>query len=333
MQRIGEHAVVIGASMAGCWRRGCWPTRYERVTVIERDALPAGDEPRARAFRRARTATRCCRAARLCLEELLPGILARADRRRRADLRGDERDALSCSAATSSRAATAGVSSLLASRPLLEGHVRRRVRALPNVELSDRCDALGLLGDQRRPDRRRAPAAPRRRQRRRDAARRSRRGRDRPRRATARLARGARPPPPRRAAPGGRRRLRHPPSAAARRRARRRQAGAHRARGRSCRARCSCSPRSTAAGGSRPAATAATTRPTDPDGWLASPPRSPRPTSPRRSRAAEPLDDRSPRTHSRPACAAATSACAGFPAGCCRSATRSARSTRSTGRA
>ena len=33
---------------------------------------------------------------------------------------------------------------LCASRPFLEGHVRARVRALPNVRFLDRCDVVGL---------------------------------------------------------------------------------------------------------------------------------------------------------------------------------------------
>ena len=34
---------------------------------------------------------------------------------------------------------------ILASRPLIEAHVRRRVRALPGVEIRDRCDVAGLV--------------------------------------------------------------------------------------------------------------------------------------------------------------------------------------------
>jgi len=38
-----------------------------------------------------------------------------------------------------------GADVLLASRPLIEGHVRRRVRALANVTVRERCDAVDLL--------------------------------------------------------------------------------------------------------------------------------------------------------------------------------------------
>jgi 2-polyprenyl-6-methoxyphenol hydroxylase-like FAD-dependent oxidoreductase len=42
------------------------------------------------------------------------------------------------------RQADTGLVLLCASRPFLEGHVRARVRALPNVILLDRCDVVGL---------------------------------------------------------------------------------------------------------------------------------------------------------------------------------------------
>ena len=40
MRKIGDHAVVLGAGMAGCSPPGCWPTRTAGVTVLERDRLP-----------------------------------------------------------------------------------------------------------------------------------------------------------------------------------------------------------------------------------------------------------------------------------------------------
>ena len=38
----------------------------------------------------------------------------------------------------------AGCGSIVAGRPFIEGHVRRRVRAIPNVTLLDRTEALEL---------------------------------------------------------------------------------------------------------------------------------------------------------------------------------------------
>ena len=46
MRRIGEHAVVIGASMAGLPAAAALADAYERVTVLDRDTLPDGFEGR-----------------------------------------------------------------------------------------------------------------------------------------------------------------------------------------------------------------------------------------------------------------------------------------------
>ena len=72
MQRIGEHAVVIGASMAGLLAARVLADAYERVTVIERDRLPAGVEARRGVPQGAHAHTLLPRG-QACLEELLPG--------------------------------------------------------------------------------------------------------------------------------------------------------------------------------------------------------------------------------------------------------------------
>ena len=46
MKRIGEHAVVIGASMAGLLAARALSDFYSVVTVLERDQFPVSDIPR-----------------------------------------------------------------------------------------------------------------------------------------------------------------------------------------------------------------------------------------------------------------------------------------------
>lgn len=46
MRMIGEHAAVLGASMAGMMGARVLADAYERVTVLERDQLPESGEPR-----------------------------------------------------------------------------------------------------------------------------------------------------------------------------------------------------------------------------------------------------------------------------------------------
>lgn len=60
MPHVGVHAIVVGASLAGLATAATLAERFERVTVVERDTLPAGRQP-ARASRRAATATSCFR--------------------------------------------------------------------------------------------------------------------------------------------------------------------------------------------------------------------------------------------------------------------------------
>lgn len=145
---IGERAVVIGAGLGGLLAARVLADSFEQVTVIERDALPTADEPR-RAVPQGRHCHTLLPSGQLCLEQLLPGILAelvadgapsyRAMRELRCVTGGHEL----------ARGDT-GRQAVLASRPFLEGHVRRRLAELGNVALEERCDAVGLLADQSR---------------------------------------------------------------------------------------------------------------------------------------------------------------------------------------
>ena len=45
-RKIGEHAVVIGASVAGLLAARVLSDAYERVTILERDELPPAGEGR-----------------------------------------------------------------------------------------------------------------------------------------------------------------------------------------------------------------------------------------------------------------------------------------------
>jgi 2-polyprenyl-6-methoxyphenol hydroxylase-like FAD-dependent oxidoreductase len=140
---IGEHAVVIGASIAGLLAAGALSDAYRRVTIVERDELPAIGENR-KAVPQGRHAHVMLASGQRAIEELLPGITdelfaagarsCRSLREIRFVIAGHElaREA-------------SGADVLLASRPLIEGHVRRRVVAIPNVTVRVRCDAIDLV--------------------------------------------------------------------------------------------------------------------------------------------------------------------------------------------
>ena len=46
MSKLGQRAIVCGASMAGLLAAGVLPDFYEAVTLVERDRLPDGHEQR-----------------------------------------------------------------------------------------------------------------------------------------------------------------------------------------------------------------------------------------------------------------------------------------------
>jgi 2-polyprenyl-6-methoxyphenol hydroxylase-like FAD-dependent oxidoreductase len=143
MQPIGNHAVVLGASMAGLATARVLADTYERVTVLERDTLPATPAHR-KGVPQSRHAHGLLAAGRVALEELFPGLTDElvANGALSGDLQAESRwynqEFRLCPGPSELRA-------VAVSRPLLEGCVRERVRALANVRVVDRCDAAGLV--------------------------------------------------------------------------------------------------------------------------------------------------------------------------------------------
>ena len=142
MERIGERAVVIGGSVAGMLAACALAEAYERVTVIDRDALPDGVDGR-RAVPQGRHAHALLPRGQICMEELLPGLVDELFAAGAARVEALEQMRFVVGGHELARGVR-GAASLFASRPFIEGHVRRRVRALPAVEVVDGCDALGL---------------------------------------------------------------------------------------------------------------------------------------------------------------------------------------------
>src|SRR4051812_16622406 len=71
---LGEHAVVLGASMAGLMTARVLADCYERVTVVERDHLPPMSETR-QGVPQARHAHLLLPSGAEAIEELFPGLL------------------------------------------------------------------------------------------------------------------------------------------------------------------------------------------------------------------------------------------------------------------
>ena len=144
MGKTGEHAVVLGGSIGGLLAATVLADAYNQVTIVDRDSLPPIGQHR-RGVPQGRHIHGLLPSGAGILEELLPGLLAELATggtpvmsdfsQTHASFGGH----LLCNAAAPVPGAI-----LQPSRPYLEGHVRARVRALPNVEIIDQCEAVGL---------------------------------------------------------------------------------------------------------------------------------------------------------------------------------------------
>ncbi|MET7771159.1 2Fe-2S iron-sulfur cluster-binding protein [Nocardia sp. NPDC005366] len=139
-----EHAVVLGASMAGLLAARVLSESFARVTVIERDDLSVpGDR---RGVPQGRHVHALLARGKRIFEELFPGVTEELLADGAVDCRSLSEMRMTIAGHTLKRSDD-GYSLLQASRPFLEWRVRNRVRALPNVELIDRCAVTGLTAD------------------------------------------------------------------------------------------------------------------------------------------------------------------------------------------
>jgi len=144
--RLGEHAVVLGASMAGLLAARVLGDFYTRVTVVERDAL--GDSVIARrGVPQGRQIHALLMRGAQAMEELLPGFLEELTADGAAEFDGADLSKLyfcmNGHVAVRTGASTQ-IRSYNMTRPFLEGHVRRRVRALANVTFLDDHDVADI---------------------------------------------------------------------------------------------------------------------------------------------------------------------------------------------
>ncbi len=145
-----EHAIVIGGSVAGLLAARALAGSYEHVTVIDRDAFPRGTDGR-RSVPQGRHCHALIARGQEAFESLLPGITEEMIDAG-APTYAPYADARFEVAGHRLARAALGITAVTASRPFIEGHVRRRIRELSNVKLREGCEARGLVAT---PDRRR----------------------------------------------------------------------------------------------------------------------------------------------------------------------------------
>jgi 2-polyprenyl-6-methoxyphenol hydroxylase-like FAD-dependent oxidoreductase len=137
-----HHAVVLGGSIAGLLAARVLADEFERVTIIERDTLPVGPVHR-RGVPHGRHVHGLLPRGRQILEELLPGLTDElvAAGAHPGDMGRNVRWHVN---GRMLRQVDTGLLALSASRPLFEGAIRDRIRALPNVSIMDGWDIVGL---------------------------------------------------------------------------------------------------------------------------------------------------------------------------------------------
>jgi 2-polyprenyl-6-methoxyphenol hydroxylase-like FAD-dependent oxidoreductase len=142
MNRIGQHAVVIGASMSGLLAARVLSDFFDTVTLLERDTFPVPGEQR-KGAPQGKHAHGLHARGREILEQMFPnftqemaaegGLVLDASQEFRWFANGGYH-----------QPSTSDLKGLLVSRPLLEAGVRTRVLALPNVRALENCDVPGV---------------------------------------------------------------------------------------------------------------------------------------------------------------------------------------------
>ncbi len=143
MTSVGRHAVVIGASISGLLAARALSEFYQTVTVLERDRFPKADVPR-RGVPQGHHPHGLLTQGRDVIEQLFPDwsdeIVAAGG------ISADYADDVAWTGFGGTlKSAPSGLMGVLASRPVLEGQLRRRLFALPNVRAFEDCTVLGVV--------------------------------------------------------------------------------------------------------------------------------------------------------------------------------------------
>lgn len=148
MAKIGQHAVVLGASMGGLVAARVLADFYDSVTVVERDVLPVGAANR-RGVPQGRHVHALLGRGGLVLAEMFPGITAELTASGAPSLDyTDVSEAYFCvnghpGVREGSYKTVPTV--LMPSRPLLESRVRERLRDASNITLLEGYDVEALM--------------------------------------------------------------------------------------------------------------------------------------------------------------------------------------------
>ena len=141
---IAKHAVVIGAGMGGLAAAKAVAHHFEKVTVLDRDALPDGPVARI-GTPQARHAHGLLAGGQKALEALYPGIENDIAKAGAVKLRVGRDVIWERPGFDPFPRRDLGFDSFCLSRPLLESICRRRLREEPNVEICPRTRVLEII--------------------------------------------------------------------------------------------------------------------------------------------------------------------------------------------
>ena len=138
-----ENAIVIGASISGLMAARALANHFSRVTIIERDVLPPPGEPR-KGVPQGHHAHVLLAHGRDVLESFFPGLTQ--ELASQGAMVGDFSETVRLfSNGAYTRNFHSGLVAVQVSRPMLEGIIARRLRAMPNVTLLENHDAVELI--------------------------------------------------------------------------------------------------------------------------------------------------------------------------------------------
>ncbi|MDJ0677757.1 MAG: hypothetical protein QNJ36_20640 [Calothrix sp. MO_167.B42] len=141
-QTTQRNAIVIGASIGGLLAARSLADYYQQVTVIERDVFPSPGENRP-SVPQDRHAHGLLFKGREAIEQFFPGITQELTNQ--GAILSHSQEAHFFMNGGYLHEINHDATALLVSRPLLEGQIRQRLLALPNVKAIENCYVLGLL--------------------------------------------------------------------------------------------------------------------------------------------------------------------------------------------
>lgn len=141
--RIGKRAVVVGAGMGGLAAARVLADHFDRVTVLERDVLPADGSPRS-GIPQGRHVHVLLAGGQRALTDLFPALEQRLLQNGAVPVRVDRDMRREIAGRPALPQRDLGFHFLSQSRPRLEATVRERVGTLANVTLESKCRVRAL---------------------------------------------------------------------------------------------------------------------------------------------------------------------------------------------